>query len=146
MLPQCLGHWCLLNSPPKNHHNTFLHGEMPETMTETFLECVRRLNTFYCNFAKSRQQRETDSEERGASNVQMQRIHRPPHRSKGSDYLLVCWCSLLDRKDKYSKKKRESSFGVKVKTKDWVQIINTSLHVMGNKSQQRRWLISRIGI
>lgn len=51
--------------------------------------------------AKSKQQRETESTKWGGSNVQMQRAHWPPHRSKDSDYLLVCWCSLLDRKDKY---------------------------------------------
>lgn len=58
-------------------------------------------------FAKSRQQRETESKKRAGSDVHMQPTRWPLHRSKGSDYLLVCWCSLLDGNNKYIKTERQ---------------------------------------
>lgn len=59
-------------------------------------------------WAQSKQQRETESKTLPGSDMQMQRTHWPLHRSKANDSIVVCWCSLLDRNDKYSERERGS--------------------------------------
>ncbi len=71
-------------------------------------------------FAKSEQQRETESKNWAGNYEQLQHTHWPQHRSKVRENLLVCWCPLLDRHNKcFEKERGQGSSDAIVQAKTW---------------------------